>query len=168
MNRPFAFRPPRRVLSWLLFAVALVALGVAGCARHLDTDIGSLSWLNGCWEGKSEEGLVDEQWGKPAGGSLLGASRVVRGDRTAFAEFLEVRESVDGLVLIVHPLGQAPVTYRLKRAGRTEAVFENPSHDFPRLITYRRDGGTLQVRAEGEPGGDQRRILYKLRRTACD
>jgi hypothetical protein len=168
MNRPSAVRPPRRVLPWLLLAVALGAVAATGCARHRDTDIASVAWLNGCWQGKSEEGRVDLQWGKPAGGSLLGAGRVVRGDRTAFAEFLELRESVDGLLLVVHPLGQPPVTYRLQEAGRNEAVFVNAGQAFPQRITYRRDGATLQVRAEGEPGGNQRQVRYKLSRTPCD
>jgi hypothetical protein len=32
--------------------------------------------------------------------------------------------------------------------GESEAVFENPDHDFPQRITYRRSGRELHVRIE--------------------
>jgi hypothetical protein len=32
------------------------------------------------------------------------------------------------------------------------ATFENPQHDFPRKLTYWREGDTLNARAEGQVG----------------
>jgi len=37
------------------------------------------------------------------------------------------------------------------RASGHEAVFENPAHDFPKRVIYRKNGeGTLSARVEGD------------------
>lgn len=159
--------PRLTVAAAALLTVALFAGSLPGCARRTHGSINGLAWLSGCWGGKGEEGIVDEQWSRPAGGSLVGTSRIVRGDRTVSAGFLEIREATEGLVLTVHPLGQPAVSYRLKSSGRTSAVFENPAHDFPRRIVYQRKGGNLTVRAEGDDSGRRRAIRLKLKKTAC-
>jgi hypothetical protein len=159
--------PRFRAVAAALLMTALLAGSLPGCARRTHGSINSLAWLSGCWGGKGEEGVVDEQWSRPAGGSLVGVNRSVRGDRTVSTEFLQIREAEEGLVLTVHPLGQPSVSYRLKNAGKTSAVFENPAHDFPRRITYQRKGGNLTVRAEGDDSDRRRAIRLKLKKTAC-
>lgn len=162
---PLPFRLPAGAAT--LLVIALVAGSLPGCARRTHGSIDSLAWLSGCWEGKGEEGVADEQWSKPAGGSLVGANRIVKGDRTVSTEFLQIREAAEGLILTVHPLGQPAVSFRLKSAGKTSAVFENPSHDFPQRIVYQRKGGNLTVRAEGDDADRRRAIRLKLKKTAC-
>jgi len=165
---PAVFPAPRLpAAAAALLAAALLASSLPGCVRGPHSSINSLAWLSGCWGGKEEEGVVDEQWSRPAGNSLVGASRIVRDDRTVSTEFLEIREAAEGLVLTVHPLGQPSVSYRLKSAGKTSAVFENPAHDFPRRIVYQRKGGNLTVRAEGDESDGRRAIRLKLKKTAC-
>ncbi|MHB8078741.1 MAG: DUF6265 family protein [Candidatus Krumholzibacteriia bacterium] len=165
---PAPSRSSRRpATAALLLMAALLAAALPGCARRGRDSIDSLAWLSGCWEGKGEDGAVDAQWGQPAGGSLVGTSRTVKGDRTVSTEFLQVREAAEGLVLTVHPLGQPPASYRLERAGRTSAVFANPAQDFPRRIVYQRKGGNLTVRAEGDEADHRRAIRLKLKKTAC-
>jgi hypothetical protein len=50
------------------------------------------------------------------------------------------------------PSGQAQAEFRLTRLLTREAVFENQDHDFPKRITYRREGNVLHARVEGGPG----------------
>lgn len=168
MRRSPAASPVRRLpVVAALLAAALLAGAAPGCGHRSHGSIDSLAWLSGCWSGKGQEGTVDTQWSRPAGGSLIGASRVVRGDRTVATEFLQIREATEGLVLTVHPLGQPSVSYRLKRSGRDLAEFENPAHDFPTRIVYQRKGGNLTVRAEGEGTDSRRAVRLKLKQTAC-
>jgi uncharacterized protein DUF6265 len=47
-------------------------------------------------------------------------------------------------------------------------TFENPSHDFPQRIIYRRRGAdSLLARVEGMRGGQLRGSDYPYRRVAC-
>jgi len=53
----------------------------------------------------------------------------------------------------------------------TDAVytFVNPEHDFPQRIVYRRGSeGWLYVHVEGKLKGEERQIIYPLRRVDCE
>jgi hypothetical protein len=42
-------------------------------------------------------------------------------------------------------------------------VFENPGHDFPQRLIYRRDGDRLTARIEGQAGGRTRTVEWAYR-----
>jgi hypothetical protein len=46
-------------------------------------------------------------------------------------------------------------------------VFENPQHDFPQRVGYRRDGDTMLAWVEGMASGKPRRVEFPYRRVAC-
>lgn len=150
------------------FLLLVAALLAGGCARGPKREAASLAWLTGCWEGKAEGGVMDERWGRPAGGTVQGTNRIVKGDRTLHTEYLLVRQTDDGLLLTVHPEGQPAVSFRLQQLGQSDASFVNAAHDFPQRILYHRRGGTLSVRAEGEVDGHRKELRYKLKRTGCE
>lgn len=132
-----------------------------------------LGWLSGCWARESSaraEAGSGEQWMAPAGGSMLGVSRTIRGGRTVEHEFMQLRKAADGrLAYIAKPSGQAEASFPLLSQGETEAVFENLQHDFPRRIIYRLPPeGRLLARIEGLRGTALRGIDFPMRRVACD
>lgn len=121
-----------------------------GCTGAL-TD---LEWLAGAWEHATTQARQVERWSPPEGTMMLGTGHLVRAGRTEFFEFLRVEARADGLVLVAQPAGGAPVEFRRTRCAAGEVRFENPTHDFPRSIAYRRTAnGRLEVRVEG-PGRD--------------
>lgn len=132
-------------------ALALLAMGSAAAAQP---EIDRLAWLAGCWRGESAEPGSGEQWMPAAGGTMLGMSRTVTRGATEF-EFMELRYLPDGkLVFIAHPAGRQTTVFPLLRISDSEAVFENPEHDFPQRILYWLDpAGALHARIEGPQGG---------------
>jgi hypothetical protein len=51
----------------------------------------------------------------------------------------------------------------------SEAVFENPQHDFPRRIVYRlQAAGSLMARIEGTENGKDRAVDFPMQRVKCD
>ncbi|MEM9291613.1 MAG: DUF6265 family protein [Acidobacteriota bacterium] len=130
-----------------------------------------LDFFVGCWQRVGAEEGSGEWWTLPAGGTLLGLARSVREGRTTGYEFLRVeeRESV-GLVYIAVPSGQRETEFPLAHWEPGLARFENPDHDFPQRVVYRRNGADgLSVRAETlgtaeePPGG----FTVDLRRRDC-
>jgi hypothetical protein len=94
---------------------------------------------------------------KPAGGTMLGMSRTVRGGKTTEFEFLQIRDVAGRLAYVAKPSGQAEATFSLKTLGEHEIVFENPEHDFPQRIIYRLDApARLTARIEGTVNGKTR------------
>ena len=45
-------------------------------------------------------------------------------------------------------------------SGPGFAVFENPAHDFPKRLSYRRTGQTLRVEVDGDEQGKALRDVY--------
>jgi Domain of unknown function (DUF6265) len=123
---------------------ALLVLSVVAVANpkptRIITDISELSWISGDWQTASGgRAQIEEHWTFPAGGSMLGMSRTVAGSKTSEFEFLRIEQRDDGIYYVAQPKGRCPATdFRLTRVTAQEAVFENPSHDFPKRIIYRK------------------------------
>ncbi|HKR58638.1 MAG TPA: DUF6265 family protein [Pyrinomonadaceae bacterium] len=150
------------------FFLALTAFFIAGVSAKLSGQtpnttaqthtINDFRWLVGDWQtaagGRSQ---TDEHWTMAAGGSIMGLSRTVAGDRTYEFEYLRIEQRSDGIYYVAHPKARCPGTdFKLTSLTTTEAIFENPAHDFPKRITYRiTPEGSLVARVDGGPGGNQ-------------
>lgn len=144
----------------------LVAL-ILTTALSSAADVAQLGFLAGCWEVFGQG--VEEQWMKPAGGSLLGMSRTVKAGKTVFYEQILIRKTGEDIFYEVRLGGQPKVTaFKLVKIGEGEVVFENPEHDFPQRILYRRDGDKLHARIEGLRQGQLRGQDIPMQRTRCE
>jgi hypothetical protein len=151
------------------FLVGSVLAGTLSLSLHPQapppTAIDRLAWLGGCWSQIGPDGLTEEHWMKPAGGTMLGMSRNVRGGQTREYEFLQVREVAGKLTYVAKPSGQAERASPLKTLSDTEVIFEDLAHDFPQRIIYRRTAdGAVTARVEGTRGGQTMGIDYPYKR----
>ena len=106
-----------------------------------------------------------EQWMKPAGQSMMGMSRTVAGGKTVFTEYLQIRER-EGQVAYIAAIGigAKPVVFRQIKRTDAEVVFENPEHDFPQRIIYRRESADkLFARIEGKEKGSKKEWTFVTR-----
>ena len=128
-----------------------------------------LAWLAGCWASVGAEAGSGEQWMEPAGGTLLGVNRSVKGSKTVAHEFMQIREMESGEIeFISNPSGQSEAAFSLVGLSESEVVFENPDHDFPQRIIYRLKGDNLKGRIEGKVKGELRVVDFPLRRVDCE
>jgi len=132
--------------------------------------IADLTWLAGCWEANLRGRAITEQWMKPAGGTMLGAARTVANGKTVEYEFVQIREEKDGAIFYVaKPSGQPEASFKLIKLQNREAIFENPTHDFPQRIIYRQESdGSLFARVEGTANGKTRGFDYPMKRARCE
>lgn len=101
-----------------------------------DARIADIAWLAGAWVGTRGERSIEERWGPPLGGAMLGVSRTVLRDRMTAFEYLRVVERGGGLVYIAQPGGRDATEFVLTRLEGKRAVFDNPRHDSPQRIVY--------------------------------
>jgi Domain of unknown function (DUF6265) len=150
--------------------VAIVALLIAPFAAATEADLARMAWLAGCWTSDNAEPGSGEQWTTIAGGTMFGVSRTVKQGKTAAYEFMQLRDLPDGtLAFIAQPSGNPPTPFALVRMTDTEAVFENPKHDFPQRVVYAAEGRSkLRARIEGPRGGALRVIEFPMTRVNCD
>ena len=101
----------------------------------------------------------------PRGGSMLGMSRTVVGDKTVEYEFIRIAVVNGVLSYVAKPSGQAETAFPMKSFEDGVVAFENLAHDFPQRIIYRRNAdGTLTARIEGTVKGDVRGRDFPFRR----
>jgi len=126
----------------------------------------ALGWLAGTWSFERNGRKVTEHWLPPEGGTLMGVSRTTANGRTVEYEFLLIRADEAGdLHYVAKPSGQAEHAFKLVRLTATEAVFEDPAHDFPQRIIYTlREDGSLLAAIEGLRNGQLRRVEFPYRR----
>ena len=130
--------------------------------------IKDVAWLQGCWEMREGDRLVEERWMPPRAGSMLGVGRTTRGSKLVEHEFIVLTERNGRLAYEAHPSGQATTTFMSQPITGREVVFEDPAHDFPQRVGYRSTGpGQMLAWVEGTSGGRARRIEFAYRTVSC-
>lgn len=151
--------------------VSLLLLSLLPLSGHTPRAAGPepLSWLAGCWHLERGSTVIDEQWLSPLGGMMLGAGRTVKSGTVTEFEFTIIRITPMGATYEARPSGQGTATFTSSTLPTgNEVVFENPTHDFPQRVGYRRVGGDSVVAwIEGNTGSGLRKIEFPYARRAC-
>jgi hypothetical protein len=139
-------RPPALTVLMIAF-IAPVNFNAQAPRPPARATISQVAWLGGAWAGEANDVAFEERWTPSAGGAMLAVSRTIKGNRMVAFEFLRIVERNDGLVYIAQPNGRPPTEFVLTAVTAESATFENPAHDFPKVIHYaQRPDGTLEAR----------------------
>jgi hypothetical protein len=151
-----------------LHPALVLSLCVPAAQAQVPAGVEQLGWLAGCWAAVGGEPGSGEQWMAPAGGTMFGIGRTVRRGATREHEFMQLRDTAEGLVFIARPSGQAEATFAVERLAARSVSFHNPTHDFPQRVIYESPNeDTLDARIEGQRNGQLRTIRFPLKRVAC-
>jgi hypothetical protein len=113
-------------------------------------------WLEGHWvhESKDRSSWTEESW-LVRGDMMVGVGLNGSGEVAKSYEFMRIAKDKDGrMTFWGSPRGAAPVPFRMVSLSAAEVAFENPAHDFPTRITYRREDDVLIATVSG-PGGSK-------------
>ena len=110
--------------------------------------------------------LIEEYWLPPNAELALGVGRTLKAGKTVTFEFMRI-ETRDGVTdyLAMHD-GKPAVAFRLTASGSDWARFENPQHDFPKRVEYRRTPAGLHAEIAG-PGKDGKEIVLPFDYRRC-
>jgi hypothetical protein len=140
-----------------------LALAAALALQAASPGQGDLDWIAGYWLQCTGDREVAELWLTRRGGALMGVG-ITQG-RQAFGYEqmrIESTDDLETMQFVARPRGaESETTFRMSRAGRQEAVFDNPAHDYPQRIAYRREGDVLIARTEGAGGADAQEFRYR-------
>lgn len=152
-----------RVVKSALIAVSLLAVPAVSARAG---SVADLNWLTGCWVQKARGVTIEETWLAPSGGALLGVGRTVRDADNALRnyEFMKI-DSPDGvLTFTADPSGQNRASFAVKTQTANEIVFEDPEHDFPQRVVYRKVATGLHAHIEGVIEGQTQTINFDYER----
>ena len=123
--------------------------------------IEALAWLVGTWTMDTGQGFVVEKWEVLNDSTLSGSSVLVKtGNDTIPQESLELSYRSGQWTYISTVHGQnnnQAVPFKMIFLKGTEFICENPTHDFPQRIAYRRIKHELFASIEGRKNGKLRK-----------
>lgn len=147
------------MMKTFLLLVMLPAPGWPALAQKDPTqyikasDFRHLKWLEGTWQrtnlkpGKT----AHERWEPSSRKRLVGYGVSMSGADTTFLEKLQIVVADKKIYYVADvPENPAPVYFLLTDLGPQGFVCENPDHDFPKKISYRREGEKLMVQISGD------------------
>ena len=143
--------------------ILLMLLATVRASTQTPT-LADISWISGDWQtAPGGRAQIEEHWMQVAGATMMGMSRTVAGEKTVEFEYLRIEQRADGIYYVAHPKARCPGTdFKLTRASATEAVFENPQHDFPKRIIYRKTADdALTASIDGGEGTKSMSFVYK-------
>jgi hypothetical protein len=151
----------------LLLVFSLASAPAFSQNQTVATEVAELGWMAGHWAGPVGRAQSEEHWIAPAAGAMLGVSRTIARDRMVAFEFLRIEKRADGIFYVAQPGGRPPTEFKLTQSTSNSAVFENPKHDHPKIVTYRLDGpDTLVAKIEGDEAGKHVAQEFRFKKMA--
>ena len=135
----------KKIIGLLFF---LPLLSCQNKSENKFEKIEKMNWLVGNWEQKLPNGLITETWTKENDSTFSGKSYFVKEKDTLSFESIELLQKKDTLYYIPTVKGQnsdKPITFILTTATEKEFTFENPAHDYPQKIVYKKVNDTNLV-----------------------
>ena len=150
---------------------AIMALTVlVALTAQTAPNVRTLEWMTGCWLGRNSETTFWESWTRGSDDVMFGVSYTLgRTGKLEGFEFLRVAVRDGRLVYLAQPNGDPVTPFVLAPGGNArEAVFANPSHDFPKRVVYRATPTGLLAWIDDGESASVRRIEFPMTHVSCD
>ena len=127
-----------------------------------------LNWLIGNWEQKLPDGILKENWTKENDSIFSGDSYFINTKDTVHFESIKLFQKDEELMYSAKVVGQnndEAVDFKLTSDIVNSFTFENPGHDYPQKITYKKVNETnLVATISGKQQGEQSTESYAMKK----
>lgn len=150
-----------RTLADVALADSLEAIGAE--QAHVGT---TAEGLVGKWESVQDSGrtVFNEQWQSTDGNALSGIGYVMSGPDTVFVEYLALRWDSVPTYTVRTPSqnGNEQVHFTVRKGccAPGDLIFENPTHDWPQVISYSRTASGWSAVVSGKDKGAEREARF--------
>jgi hypothetical protein len=147
----------------LLLSASAVAVQAEPAPKANDVQ---LDWLVGAWCLQDTSAQTRETWLPKVGAAWFGLSHTQRDGQLRSFEYLRIAPQGSTLAYLAQPGGRPPTRFELTDHGQDWVRFENPQHDFPQRIEYRRTGDALVAEIAGPDQTGATKVI-RFPYTAC-
>ncbi|HRG18244.1 MAG TPA: DUF6265 family protein [Flavobacterium lutivivi] len=130
--------------------------------------IDKMSWLEGSWENKLPEGTLTETWQKINDSTYSGQTLFIKEKDTIHFEEIVLSQKGETLFYTPTVKGQnndEPIEFKLTNSTENEFIFENPKHDYPQKIAYKKlNANNLVATISGKQQGKPSSESYPMKR----
>lgn len=151
------------------FVLVISFFALLTCCTSKNENFESLSKLEGQWSMKFDQSEVMERW-KIVNDTLMeGISYEINGADSVVSETVQLILRGSDIFYIPTTAGQNdgnPIPFKLTKREGDVYSFENPTHDFPTIITYNFiDKSTLKASISGTIRGEVRSMDFDYVKT---
>lgn len=153
--------------------LSMAAVSIIACQNKSEKNFDELekmSWLVGEWENKMPEGVLTETWVIYNDSVFAGRTVFVKDKDTLHYEEILLTQKGETLLYIPTVKGQndnKPVEFRMTESKtENEFAFENPAHDYPQKIVYKKVSdtnlvATISGKQQGKPSSESYSMTKK-------
>ena len=128
-----------------------------------------MNWLLGNWENEMPEGVLTETWTKENDSTFSGTTYfIINKEDTVHSETIILKQQNDELIYRPTVKGQnndEPLDFKLSSESENSFSFENPKHDYPQKIVYKKVNETnLVATISGIQQGKQSSESYPMKK----
>jgi Domain of unknown function (DUF6265) len=124
-----------------ILLTALGALLFISWSSNQINEFKKTNWLIGTWKNETSRGTLYETWTPINAVELQGKSYMIKDTDTLVFETIKLvaeKENLFYIPTVDNQNGQKPVRFTMTSLTDSMMVFENPKHDFPQVISYKR------------------------------
>lgn len=125
-------------------------------------------WILGNWENKSDAGILLERWKKVSDSVFDGESYFIIEKDTLHSEKMQLKQKGEKLLYISTIKGQnndKPIQFNHNIEIENQLVFENPTNEYPRKISYKSTGNDqIVIEVSGIQQGKTSSARYSMRK----
>ncbi|TDP58010.1 DUF6265 family protein [Flavobacterium dankookense] len=153
----------------VILAVVVVFISCQNKSEKKFDELEKMSWLVGEWENKMPEGVLTESWTKANDSTFIGKTLFINEKDTLHSEDIVLTQKGENLLYIPTVKGQnddKPVEFKMMESKiENEFAFENPKHDYPQKIVYKKVNETnLVATISGKQQGKSSSESYPMKK----
>jgi hypothetical protein len=153
----------------VILAVVVVFIACQNKSEKNFDELEKMSWLVGEWENKMPDGILTETWTKANDSTFTGKTLFIRDKDTLHSEEIGLTQKGETLLYIPTVKGQndnKPVEFKITESKiENEFAFENPKHDYPQKIVYKKVNETnLVATISGKQQGKSSSESYPMKK----
>lgn len=158
------------VLMLSIIAVIISCKEAANSEKSTQNSYANMAkaeWLLGNWENNTPEGNFSENWKKVNDSVFSAESYFATDGDTTFAETVILNEVLGEMAYTVTVPSQndeKPVHFEMTSIDESQVTFENPAHDFPNKISYRKITNDSIVAEISGKGDNKESLKFPMKR----
>ncbi|MBP6558203.1 MAG: hypothetical protein KAX93_07445 [Flavobacterium sp.] len=149
-----------------IFITVVTVLLLVSCQTKSEKNfdkLAQMNWLIGQWENKTPDGYLTETWSKENDSTFSGQTYFIVNEKdTVHSESIVLTQLKEELIYRPTVKGQnndEPVDFKLTTDVENIFTFENPKHDYPQKITYKKVNdkslvATISGNQQGKPSSE--------------
>lgn len=151
----------------------ILLFGLVSCQNKSDkkeyTQLDKMNWIIGNWENNLPEGKLTETWTKANDSTYHAVTLLIKEKDTLHYETVVLAQKGETLLYSPTVKGQndeQPVNFKLTETKtENEFVFENPKHDYPQKIVYKKvNNNQLVATISGKQQGKLSSESYSMQK----